>query len=352
VRSRLAGEVVLFVAPWLMPLMMLLAGVSTWHSLKHRTNREYIGERLARLLLPLVVGTLVLVPPQVYAERRLRGEFDGSFVAFYPHFFEGMYPRGNLSWHHLWFLAHLFAYSLIALPLFRYWRTEKGSAQLRWIADWCSGRMGLVWLALPLVLERHLLWALFPERHMLASDWSNHAVLLVAYVYGFVFAGAPALGQAIDRGWPRALLAAAAGSAMLAMLGWMGTFPDRLPEPYSFGYLAFWTLYALVAWAWMVALLGLARRYLNSSSALLDQGNRSGFAWYLVHQPVIVVLAAWIVQWSTGAATKFAALTLLSLAGTLVGAELLLRLPLTRWVFGMTASPVRAALHRRSHQGR
>jgi peptidoglycan/LPS O-acetylase OafA/YrhL len=352
VRTPLAGEVVLFMAPWIMPLLMLLAGVSAWHSLQHRTNRAYLGERVARLLLPLAVGMLVLVPPQVYAERRLQGQFGGSFLAFYPHFFEGIYPRGNLSWHHLWFLAHLFLYSLVALPLFRYWHTEKGSEQLRWLARRCSGKMGLVWLALPLVLERHLLWALFPERHMLASDWSNHAILLVAYVYGYVLAGAPELAQAIDRTWPRALAAAAAGSAMLAVLGWMGVFPSRLPEPYSLGYLAFWTLYALVAWAWMIALLGVARRYLNRSSPMLEQANRSGFAWYLVHQTVIVVLAAWIVPWKTGALSKFAVLALLSLAGTVAAAELLLRLPVTRWIFGMTASPARAAMRRGSFQGR
>jgi peptidoglycan/LPS O-acetylase OafA/YrhL len=131
----------------------------------------------------------------------------------------------------------------------------------------------------------------------------------------------------------------------------MDTFPHRLPEPYSFGYLAFWTLYALVAWAWMVALLGVARRDLNASSSLLEEGNRSGFAWYLLHQPVIVLLGAWIVQWSAGAVAKLAALTVLSLAGTIAGAELLRRLPLTRWVFGMTESPARAASRRGNPRG-
>ena len=64
-RSGVVGEVVVFMAPWIMPLMMLLAGVSTWYSLRRRGNGEYLRERTVRVLLPLVAGTLLLVPPQV-----------------------------------------------------------------------------------------------------------------------------------------------------------------------------------------------------------------------------------------------------------------------------------------------
>ena len=32
-RSKCLGELVLFLAPWVMPLFMMLAGASAWHSL-------------------------------------------------------------------------------------------------------------------------------------------------------------------------------------------------------------------------------------------------------------------------------------------------------------------------------
>src|SRR5581483_11250750 len=72
VRSRVAGEMTALVAPWLMPLVMLLSGVGAWYSLRTRSNGAYLRERTLRLLLPLTVGTLVLVSPQVYMERVLR----------------------------------------------------------------------------------------------------------------------------------------------------------------------------------------------------------------------------------------------------------------------------------------
>lgn len=355
-RSRLAGEVVVLMAPWIMPLFMLLAGVSAWYSLQRRSNGVYVRERLVRLLLPLVVGVVVLVPPQVWLERRLRGQFDGSLLAFYPHFFtEGLYPKGNLSWHHLWFLAHLFVYSLVALPLFRHWQHERGRAQLAWLARRATGPAGLLWLALPLVLERHLLWGLFRERHMLTTDWSNQALLFVAYLYGFVLAGEPWLGATIDARWRHALVPALASTAALMTLSWRGVIPGHLPPPYSPGYLAFWTLYALGAWAWIVAVLGAGRRLLRVERPMLAYSRDTGYAWYLLHQPVIVAVAFLVVQWRAGVPAKVAAILVASLGATLAGGELLRRSPITRTVLGVSSAgpsaPARAPRPVRAPRG-
>ena len=62
-RSRIAGEVVVLMAPWIMPLFMALAGVSAYFSLARRSNGAYVCERGVRVLVPLVLGTLLLVPP-------------------------------------------------------------------------------------------------------------------------------------------------------------------------------------------------------------------------------------------------------------------------------------------------
>lgn len=334
-RSRAAGEIAVFVAPWVMPIIMLLAGVSAWYSLRHRSNGVYLRDRAVRLLIPLVVGTLLLVPPQVYLERRLRGQFHGSFIAFFPRFFHGIYPNGNLSWHHLWFLAHLFLYSVIALPLFRYLqRGDGGGGRITWLARVGAANGGILWLAIPLVIERNVMWGLFPERHMLTSDWSNHALLFVAYVYGVVLAGSPQLGCVIDRQWKAALAVALLGTAALTTGTWIGVLPARLPPRYAFGYLAFWTLYALCAWAWMVAVLGAGRRWLDHDGVVLRYGRRVGYALYVMHQPVIVAVAFVVVQWQQPLGVKFTTILLASAAGTILGGELLVRLPIVRLAFG------------------
>jgi hypothetical protein len=325
-RSRVLGEVVVLMAPWIMPLVMLLAGVSAWYALPGRRNAAYIGERTRRLLLPLVVGTLVLVPPQVWLERRWRGQFHGSLLEFYPRFFDGIYPTGNFSWHHLWFLAHLYGYSVLALPLFRYLQRGSGKAMLARLGRLASAPLGLVWLALPLVLERSLLWGLFPERHMLTSDWSNHALLFVAYVYGFVLAGAPTLGISIDAHWRGAALVACTGTAALMTGTWLGVVPTRLPPPYSLRYLAFWTMYAWCAWAWMVALLGAARRWLDRPVSRLRHAEPYAYGWYIVHQPVVVAIAYLVIGWRAPILPKVTVLFVTSAIVTIALTSLLHRM--------------------------
>ena len=334
-RSRLIGEISVFAAPWVMPIVMLLAGMGAWYSLAHRRNGAYLRDRVLRLLLPLVAGTLILVPPQVYLERRLRGQFAGSFIEFFPHFFDGIYPAGNLSWHYLWFLAHLFLYAVVALPLFRWLqRGGRESAPLRWAARLCGAPSGISRLAVPLILERNLLWGLFPERHMLTSDWSNDALLFVAYVYGFVLAGSSWLSDAINEQWRLALAVAVTGTAALMAGTWAGTLPAGIPPPYSVEYLLFWTVYAVCAWAWMVGVLGAARRWLDHESALIRYGRRMGYSLYIVHQPVVVAVAFAVVQWHASIAVKFMTVFVVSVAGTLASAEILSRISVARLLLG------------------
>ena len=333
--NRLAGEVVVLFAPWIMPLLMLVAGTSTWHALQRRSIRRFVRERFTRVLVPLVVGILLLVPVQVWMERRFRGQFSGSLLAFYPHFFQGIYPRGNFSWHHLWFLAHLFVYSLLALPLIRYWRTPRGGRGLQRLARWCGGPLGLLWLAAPLVLERHVLWWLLPAAGALTADWANHSILAVAYLYGYMIAAEPALARLVDERWEHAAVVAGLMAAALWAAAWRGFLPDGLPAPYSAGYLAIWSLYGAGAWAWMVAALGAARRWLRAEPAFLVFARPRSFAWYLVHQPVVIAAAVLVIPARLPEWTKLPAVAALSVLGTLGGSELLQRWTPARRLFGL-----------------
>ncbi|NUQ20381.1 MAG: acyltransferase family protein, partial [Gemmatimonadaceae bacterium] len=332
-RNRFAGELVVFFAPWIMPLLMLVAGTSTWYALERRSIRRFVADRFTRVLVPLVAGTLLLSPPQVWMERRFRGQFSGSLLDFYPHFFDGIYPRGNFSWHHLWFLAHLFLYSLIALPLIRYWRTPRGRERLHRLALWCGGPFGLLWLAAPLVLERHLLWWLLPARGALTADWANHAILAVAYVYGYMIAAEPALARLVDEQWQHAALVAGLMAAALWAAAWRGFLPGGLPEPYSAGYLAIWSLYGAGAWAWMVAALGASRRWLRRDTAFLEFSRPRSYVWYLVHQPVVIAAAVLVIPSRVPAWSRFPAIALIAAAGTLGSAELIRRSTIGRRLF-------------------
>ncbi len=50
--------VVYFLYPWMMPLLFLVAGISSRYALQHRTAREYLRSRTLKLLIPALLGPL------------------------------------------------------------------------------------------------------------------------------------------------------------------------------------------------------------------------------------------------------------------------------------------------------
>lgn len=91
-------SIMAFLHSWRMPLLFLISGAGTYFALGKRTSAQYLGERFNRLFIPLLVGVFTLVPVQVYIEK---ASSYSSLLDFYPHMFEGIYPKGNFSWHHL-----------------------------------------------------------------------------------------------------------------------------------------------------------------------------------------------------------------------------------------------------------
>ena len=93
---------------WMMPLFFVLSGAAVFYSLKRRTGREFIKERILRIALPwIILGMFVISPPQVYVERLTMDGFTGNFFQFIPHYFDGLYAfGGNFAWMglHLWYL--------------------------------------------------------------------------------------------------------------------------------------------------------------------------------------------------------------------------------------------------------
>jgi glucan biosynthesis protein C len=81
-------------------------------------------------------------------------------------------------------------------------------------------------------------------------------------------------------------------------------------------------------------------RYLDFSNKWLEYAQEAVLPFFLLHQPVIVAIAFYVVQWNAGIPVKLVTVVLGSLAVTLAIYELLIRRigPL-RALFGMKARP-------------
>ncbi|HEY9246357.1 MAG TPA: acyltransferase, partial [Candidatus Methanoperedens sp.] len=197
------------VSQWIMPLFFILSAISAYYALDYRSNRQYVNERWKRLVIPLVFGIFVLAPPQVYIERVSHSQFAGSFVQFFPHYFDGLYAfGGNFAWMgiHLWYLEILFIFSLLTLPLFRYLRKGTIRNCIHRIAD-SSKKPGIMFLfAIPIALME-LLVNLQPEGIGIRGfgGWSL-LTYLVFFILGYITASDLQFRISIERHRKVALL--------------------------------------------------------------------------------------------------------------------------------------------------
>jgi len=303
-----------------MPLLFVIAGAGMWFALGSRSGGGLVRERSLRLLLPLVAGMFLIVPPQIYIERIFRGQWDGGYVSF---FFERVlqfhpYPNGDFSWHHLWFVAYLYVYVFLLLPLLLWWRSAKKAVKP---GAW------LYALAIPLVLNEALLKPLFPESHALIGDWYvfNHYFLFT--LYGCLLAS---MRDAWD--WLASRRQLSLGVALIVfgiamLLIKAGVIQRDTPAD------------ALVAiaftWTSLMAFIGYGRRYLSFSNPLLRWARDASYPIYILHQTVIIVIGYWIIQQPWSAWTKYAAVLIGTMAICVALYEGIRRFNLTRVLFGM-----------------
>jgi len=326
-----------FLSRWRMALLFLISGIGTAYALGKRTPGAYLKERATRLAVPVIFGVLVIVPPQIYFERIADGAAYASFLDFWPSVFEmRFYPAGNTSWHHLWFVAYLFLYSLAALPFFLYLRTPRGR-RLHERIERLLVRGTPYLFALQLAATMALLLPHFRGPQNIVNDWAFLLYYFQFFVYGYILCDAPKLWAEVERLRRTSLGLATLSIVLLNVIRWNGLEP-RLG--YTVEAIGFRALEVMNALCWVLAILGYAKRHLNFRNRLLDYANEGIYPFYILHQTVIVMVGYYAVQVKEDALMMFLFVSTASLLLTVATYEFVVRpyAPM-RFLFGMKPAP-------------
>ncbi|MCG6135708.1 MAG: acyltransferase family protein [Nostoc sp. LLA-1] len=331
--SSFFGWFIFFIYQWHMPLFFLIAGSATWFALKWRSPMQYISDRLERLFIPFVFGTLVLVPLQVYYKLLNHQEYVGSYVQFYPQFFNGIRLQGNFEWAHLWFLIYLFTISLITLPVLLFFKTEKGRHWYSTIAHLMKLPGAIFLPALPLAVIEGALRPKWFGFQNLYDDWANLLLYLFYFVYGFLLCADTRFREAIEQ--HRKLLLFVAVVTMSVLFGLQAT--DIIPvRGYSWGYIFYQVFRGFNSWCWVIALVALGQRYLRFNNSILQYVSQASYPFYLLHQTVLVAVAFYVVQWNLSITTKFFIISTATFVVTGMLYDLLVkRINIARFLLGL-----------------
>jgi hypothetical protein len=315
-------------SPWRLALLFLIAGCATRFMADKMPRGAMAKMRSGRLLPPLLFGMVAVVPPQTYYEVvEHTGFADGplAFYAKYIGFHDGWHSNGAPlivpTWNHLWFVAYLWLYTMLAIAL----RPLLHAIPVRRAA--IIFRQPMILLLLPPIfvgLLRLLLRPIFGETHALLDDGYLHALYLSLFLFGYGIAKDGGIWQAVERlRWVALALAATVYAAMILAVVTNTGGPVR----------AF--LWAFDQWAWIVMLLGFARRLLNFDHPLRRYLTDAVFPFYILHQTVIVVAGHHLTRLGLPVGLEAAILVGGTTVACLAGYEAVRRIGLLRPVFGL-----------------
>ena len=321
VKSDAVMGILLTINPWGIPLFFLVAGAGSMFALRRRSNRQYISERVNRLLIPFIVGSILLSPFQRYLEALHNERFEGSFLSFIPEWLAGLIPDYWFTpamfgdWGlHLWFLGFLFSFSLLALPVFNWFKRDAGGSFMSWMGSLVEKRGGILLFVIPLTLARVLVLPFVPK--MEEHGWIDFVYMFLFFVLGYILYSDDRFVYAIRR--DRWLLFASGIAGLAAYFALSAVYGEDVVIGWGFtfsfpGSLIGNFFFTLISWGWALFVLYLAMKYLNFSNKLLVYGNDTIMPFYLVHQPVIIVVSYFVVQWDTGIPLKILVIGISSL---------------------------------------
>lgn len=313
--NRLISSIIVFFSPYFMPLLFLLAGISTRYALKKRMGREYLAERVKRLVIPLLFGTIVLMPVMTYIADLFHNSYSGGFIRHYVVFFtkftDLIGADGGFSFGQFWFILYLFIISVVSLGIITLFK------KLPLKREKPIPFLFMLLLGLPLPLLNSLL----------SIGGKSLAEFTYFFLLGYyVFSDDGIIEKTEKSRWILLAIGLTATILNVYLFIWSDKDYNLLNTIASF----------VSKWFMVLALIGLAKRYLNFSGKVSEHMSRLSFPFYIWHF-IWVVVFQYLLYFLVGNNTLILFIGTLSLSfiATFICSEITVRVPFLCFLMGV-----------------
>lgn len=252
------------VYPWFMVLLFLISGISTRYSLQNRSCKQFLGERLIKLLIPSTLGLFIYHWITGYLNIKIGGGLDYiPLFLYYPIFvISGIGP--------LWFIQMLFLFSLIAALLKKIDKRDK-------IWNFCSKTNTII-----IILLAILIWVSSQILNMPVLIMYRFGIYLVSFLIGYFIFSHDKVQDSIEKiHIPMLILSIILSiSYVIYYFGTDYTSPQCLQSIFTNIYL----------WVMVLAILGCGKVWLNRTSSFFSYVTKSSFGMYIIHYPILMVI--------------------------------------------------------------
>lgn len=346
--SDFLKNIMLLVNQWRMPLIFLISGIAL-SLVEVKLNRSKLFKvRFTRVILPLVFGTFLIVPPQVYYELVQSEGYSSSYFEFLKLYLDTNnhqyaehqlltsrtgFSLGLITYNHLWYLLYLFTYTLVYMVIKPLLIKVKWQQITKKITETYI-------LAIPFILVflyDFILLEYFPDdTFVLIGDWYNHALYFTMLLLGYALAKSPTVWQTLINNRKTWLVLAIISYVLVVI-----RFNRAWGFDVDYNAASVLTQVLITAlWSankvlWLLTILGFAGAYLNKKHPALTYMNDAVLPWYILHQTIIIIFAIWLAKFELGPVFEPILLILCTFVGCAIGYEVIKRFIVTRFIFGL-----------------
>ncbi|QFT55160.1 acyltransferase [Microbulbifer sp. THAF38] len=283
--SKLLDDIMVYFEQFRLPILFFIAGVGSVLLLRKVHPYQFLHDKFLRLFVPLLIGVLIVVPPQGYIED----------IAKYDSFLQA-FPKLALKFdsNHLWFIEYLVVFSLLAVPFHLFLESQWASSLkefLEWLSDTSCGLFGLV---LVLIILRVGLKLYFPDNGHGIDNLSSSLFYLFFFAAGMICIQSQKVWLSLEKYRRKNFTWLLVSSFIFYGYYYSPDLSEYLSLQTRWS--IWWFVCCLVAWSALLTLLGYAQRHLTTTPKWLKLSNELIFPFYIFHQTVIVVVGYHVIS--------------------------------------------------------
>ena len=303
--SKVLDDIMVYFEQIRLQVLFFIAGAGSLLLLNKVDSVSFLKSKLHRLLVPLLVGMIFIVPPQNYFENI------SEYKNFTDAYTQLMWSFDN---NHLWFIEYLIVFMVLASPLYKLIKSPFGLGLQQKLDTLSASKYGLAGLALPLIVIRLVTKAYFPENNNQIENLSVSLYFFYFFIVGMFFINSRDV-------WVNLVNHRLIHLKLLILVSVLFYSYYYSPDLSDYASLfvrwqIWWLLCTLVSWAGLLTIVGYAIHLCKTTPKWLKAINELIYPFYIFHQTIIVCFAYYIVQWELGIAFKSITLLVSSLLVT------------------------------------
>lgn len=305
--SKILDDIMVYFEQFRLPILFFISGVGSVILLSKVTVVRFVKDKFLRLFIPLLIGSLLVIPPQIYIE---------NIVEMKSYWQE--YPTLALKFetNHLWFIEYLFVFFLLAIPLNKLFSSSLGASIINFVQKLSNHKIGLYLLVTLLIIIKVYFSLTFPSEDKKIENLSSSAFYFFFFITGMIFVRSKIIWQAIcgQRFYNLLLL------VFSTILFYSYYYSPDLSEYLSLDmrWSIWWLVCCLVAWSAFLTILGYAQFYFVKTPKWVSLSNELIYPFYIFHQTIIVVIGYYVIAWQAPILLKVMSLFVLSFLVTSV----------------------------------